>query len=180
MGIAVYYPLNNPPEIKMSRHKHADLMLSWAAGESIQFINCEDEWEDVEYPCWDENTEYRITPKFRNKHYELIKAYAEGKVIQKFSSLDNEWVDVREPMWFYHYEFRLKPEWYHYIPKQGVICWVSDCDPNLKNDIRLIQGSYYGSVTKTRLFYCSRRSSETWNYATPLTQEEFNNFNGDI
>ena len=43
------------------QHKHRDLIIAWANGETIQYKN--GEWIDIEWaPSWDVDTEYRIKP----------------------------------------------------------------------------------------------------------------------
>jgi len=40
-------------------HKHRDLIIAWANGEKIQYY-AHHEWANINYPSWDEDTEYRI------------------------------------------------------------------------------------------------------------------------
>jgi hypothetical protein len=61
MGIAVYYPLNNPLEIKMKTpHIHRDVIKAWADGEPIQCYDKDVGWVDINNPKWYENSLYRV------------------------------------------------------------------------------------------------------------------------
>jgi len=48
--------------------------------------------------------------KTPHKHAEIIKAWADGAEIERYSTIDNEWVHVRIPYWIEDYGFRIKPE----------------------------------------------------------------------
>ena len=54
-----------------------------------------------------DDTETNSQPK-KHKHADLIKAWADGAVIQYLS--DNIWIDVENPMWQWEQEYRIKPE----------------------------------------------------------------------
>ena len=43
------------------------------------------------------------------KHWEVIKAHADGKEIQRRYEKNN-WVDEKGPCWFINHEYRVKPE----------------------------------------------------------------------
>jgi len=51
-----------------------------------------------------------------HKHAELIKAWADGDEIERFSKIDNSWHYMEEPDWDKDYEYRVRPkvfqEWY--------------------------------------------------------------------
>jgi hypothetical protein len=49
----------------MTRHKHADLIIAWAKGAKIQFLQAlpNDIWQEVDNPRWMESTQYRIKPE---------------------------------------------------------------------------------------------------------------------
>jgi len=47
--------------------------------------------------------------KTPHKHSEVIKAWADGEIIQIKSPKDEEWTTVDEPMWSPVYEYRVKP-----------------------------------------------------------------------
>lgn len=43
------------------RHKHADLIIAWANGSKIQYLNkAHKDWRDCPDPGWLENYDYRI------------------------------------------------------------------------------------------------------------------------
>lgn len=42
------------------------------------------------------------------KHIDMVKAFAEGKVIQ-FKNYEGEWVDTANPAFLPNYEYRIKP-----------------------------------------------------------------------
>ncbi len=43
------------------RHKHADLIIAWAEGATIEYLH-EGEWWQTDRPQWHEDMEYRIKP----------------------------------------------------------------------------------------------------------------------
>lgn len=46
------------------RHKHADLIIAWANGAKIQYLNkVLNAWRDCSDPGWLENYDYRIKPE---------------------------------------------------------------------------------------------------------------------
>ena len=45
----------------------------------------------------------------KNKHYDCIVAWAEGKQIQVYRRDDN-WITVLSPSWHFSEEYRIKPE----------------------------------------------------------------------
>lgn len=54
--------------------------------------------------------------KTPHKHAELIKAWADGAEIERYSTIDNEWVHAQIPYWKEDYGFRIKPE-----PKPDIV-----------------------------------------------------------
>ena len=55
------------------KHKHADLIHAWADGAEIQRKRNHEDWDDVPYPNWDENTEYRIKPESKPDYVHKTK-----------------------------------------------------------------------------------------------------------
>lgn len=54
------WDLQNVPE----RHKHADLIIAWANGATIQWFDKRPEhWATTSSPMWDNNHHYRIKPE---------------------------------------------------------------------------------------------------------------------
>jgi hypothetical protein len=53
------------------RHKHADLIIAWANGAEIQFLNQFGKWQDT-VPSWSTTCDYRIKPKPSVKKYLLV------------------------------------------------------------------------------------------------------------
>lgn len=47
---------------KETPHIHAEFIKAWADGEQVQFYSC-DNWVNVDRPCWDKRTQYRIKPE---------------------------------------------------------------------------------------------------------------------
>jgi len=45
-----------------TRHKHADLIIAWANGAVIEYLNSFGEWEIGAMPSWNTTFEYRIKP----------------------------------------------------------------------------------------------------------------------
>jgi hypothetical protein len=57
--------------------------------------------------------------KMKHKHAEFIKAWANGDVIEIFSTNYNEWIVVDSPAWCEGHEYRIKPE-----PKPDVVSYA--------------------------------------------------------
>ena len=56
----------------------------------------------------------------KNKHYDMIVAWAEGKQIQNFNENTGEWQDlIAPPYWIQNFQYRIKPE-----EKQSVVRWL--------------------------------------------------------
>ena len=115
----------------------------------------------------------------RHKWADLIIDWADGVKIQ-FSSVENSddkgWLDCDgTPRWDNEIlKFRRKPkepEWWENIPEHGVLCWVSDIDENIRNIIERIT-----FVVKEDGAYKIRPHETRWKYATPLTNEEIEEF----
>ena len=103
------------------RRAHADLIIAWAEGATIQYFNG-GEWHDMDSPAWHEGSRYRV----KHKHQECIDAYYEGKQIQVFST-KRGWVDVPDdPLWDCEL-YRIKPE-----PKEDIRArlWTHGMDKN--------------------------------------------------
>ncbi len=43
--------------------KHEPTMMLWRDGAKVQVRMISGEWQDIENPSWDEDTEYRLKPK---------------------------------------------------------------------------------------------------------------------
>ena len=46
----------------MHKHKHYDLIVAWAAGAEIEYMEDGGNWHECQKPCWHLNVEYRIKP----------------------------------------------------------------------------------------------------------------------
>ena len=68
----------------MKPHKHAELIKAWADGAVIQFLNCSDDWIDVDNPRWHKEGEYRIKPEEKKPVVRWKWAY----------KTDNSWVEM--------------------------------------------------------------------------------------
>lgn len=57
-----------------------------------------------------------------HKHAAIIKAWADGAVIECYSPPDRQWfvVDIRNPKWHPHLEYRRRPEQQYDLEKYGV------------------------------------------------------------
>jgi len=117
----------------------------------------------------------------RHIHADLIHAWAEGAEIESRRSWGQfGWTTTKNPEWdAAGMEFRIKPEepeWYENIPKQGVLCWVSDYNENLnKQNIRNILAEIIDYDSDKEHKYLDFRGSR-WKYAVPLTNEEIEEF----
>ena len=47
----------------MNKHKHFDLILSFANGSEIEHLNRHGIWEYIQYPSWHDDFVYRIKPE---------------------------------------------------------------------------------------------------------------------
>jgi hypothetical protein len=45
-----------------------------------------------------------------HKHAEIIKAWADGSVIEYYDGIDDKWYDVPNPEWSLSQSYRVKPE----------------------------------------------------------------------
>lgn len=48
------------------KRKHHDLIIAWANGERIQYLNNNREWIYTDIPLWDDSGDYRLEPKTIN------------------------------------------------------------------------------------------------------------------
>jgi hypothetical protein len=149
----------------MERHKHADLIIAWGMGETIQYFD-DDHWYEVREPAWLPDTKYRVKPKDPNPHFTFIKAFAEGKKIERFNSKLQIWEVKDNPDWYESDEYRIKTEWYEEIPEKGILCWVSDNDVKLKRHFDII---YSFDLDLT---YPFKGHVHNWIFAEPFTEEE--------
>ena len=77
--------------------------------------------------------------KTPHKHCELIKAWADGALIEARQGSTTTWVTVKMPMWDGH-EYRIKPEPKPDVVRYGTVwhashnwgCDVAEDDDNLK------------------------------------------------
>jgi hypothetical protein len=107
-----------------------------------------------------------------HKHADLIHAWANGAEIQ-FKGAEG-WFYARNPTWHDDTEYRIKPkepQWWENIPTHGVLCWVSDKNPEIKFGLasitRVEAGNYQEYVDSNDI---------SWSYASPLTNEEIKQF----
>jgi len=45
------------------KHKHYKLIVAWAEGFKIERKDEFNDWEEIENPQWNEDTEYRVQPE---------------------------------------------------------------------------------------------------------------------
>lgn len=69
-------------------HKHKDLIIAWANGASIEFLNTFGEWQSILKPGWDEDTEYRIKPEPKPDTSTYVNVYPGGNVGDGYSGLE--------------------------------------------------------------------------------------------
>jgi hypothetical protein len=67
-------------------HKHSDLIKLWADGAVIQFLNCSDNWIDVDNPRWHKEGEYRIKPEEKKPVVRWLWANINGCLSTEFYS----------------------------------------------------------------------------------------------
>jgi hypothetical protein len=94
----------------MTKHKHYDLIVAWAAGNEIEYLNESDgRWYLASTPVWHGNNEYRIRDPYRelkeaakdpNKEINLIKN-KDGVTYE-----DNDWHSGD------YWQFTEPPDWY--------------------------------------------------------------------
>jgi hypothetical protein len=51
------------PEDTSKYHKHHDLIIQWAKGAEIEYVDYNGVWENAKTPSWSTCMEYRIKPK---------------------------------------------------------------------------------------------------------------------
>lgn len=58
----------------MSKHKHYDYIVAWAAGETIEYFDpSSGEWRLMSQPSWNLTTNFRIQPKELRQYYRISK-----------------------------------------------------------------------------------------------------------
>lgn len=112
---------------------------------------------------------------------EVFQALADGKEVELTNKLREDWIslvygcyDALHTGCFNNYKWRIKPEppkWYENIPSHGVLCWISDRNPELKINVACITKIEVGRSVD----YIDRNDVK-WGYATPLTNEEIKQF----
>ena len=68
------------------KHKHAEIIKAWADGAEIQFLNCSDNWIDVDNPRWHKEGEYRIKPEEKKPVVRWLWANINGCLSTEFYS----------------------------------------------------------------------------------------------
>ena len=114
----------------------------------------------------------------RHKWADFIHLWAEGAKIE-YNNIENPddygWLDDNEPCWHSeNLKFRIKPKesaWWENMPEHGVLCWVSDIDETTKTTIERIT-----FVLNEDDFFRFQSYESRWKYATPLTNEEIEEF----
>ncbi len=67
-------------------HKHRDLIIAWANGAEIQYLNLIGIWKTTKSPRWFIDRDYRIKPKETSELEKLIKEHkAMGETIDKLT-----------------------------------------------------------------------------------------------
>jgi len=63
------------------KHIHADVIIAWANGASIEYKTSMGNWMYLENPSWSKDTEYRIKPEPKPDmvmYFEVRKPYGEN------------------------------------------------------------------------------------------------------
>lgn len=78
----------------MKPHKHKDLIIAWATGETVQIKSALNDWIDIqeyfgtlESPIWYSGMEYRITPEPTPDFYKYIVFDAPKSLNSKFEQI---------------------------------------------------------------------------------------------
>jgi hypothetical protein len=142
-------------------------------------------WEPLSY-----DYPSHLAKEHFNKHKEDIMSLTRQEVFQALA--DGKTIELKNPSWadyrpldhtnylplksdsFNNFDWRIKPkplEWYENIPSQGVLCWVSDKNPKIKFGLACITKVAVGNYQE----YVDRNDI-SWSYATPLTNEEIEQF----
>ncbi len=74
-----------------------------------------------------------------HKHAEVIKAWADGAEIERFSTVDKDWVSVDSPNWYPENKYRIKPQ-----PKTDIVFVVGAPDADGQN--RCLEHRYSGET----------------------------------
>jgi hypothetical protein len=114
-----------------------------------------------------------------HKHAEIIKAWADGAIIQFYNKEKTSWEDVQwnKPEWDIDTEYRVKPElllWYKQIPPQGIICYVWDNETVEQIKQVTIIKSY--DEKQYYKFMGINSNEDCWQNAEPLTEKELLSF----
>jgi hypothetical protein len=142
-------------------------------------------WEPLSY-----DYHSHLAKEHFNKHKEDIMSLTRKEVLQALA--DGKTIELKNPRWadyrpldhtnylplksdsFNNFDWRIKPKppkWYENIPEQGILCWISDRNPELKINIACITKIMVGRYVD----YIDRNGVK-WGYATPLTNEEIEQF----
>ena len=109
----------NAPTVRY-KHPHDAAIRAWLDGETLQYrVNENNPWCGLRaadsphvdsIPTFDKKWQYRIKPK-PHKHADLIKAWADGAIIQYKDTIDNVWMDCydSQPLWYPAVSYRVKP-----------------------------------------------------------------------
>ena len=73
------------------RHKHYDLILEWACGAEIEYLDGE-QWIKALTPSWYEFREYRIKPE--PKPDIVLYAYSENCKNDGYAFMSSAWSDI--------------------------------------------------------------------------------------
>ena len=46
-----------------NKHKHYNLIMAWANGAKVQYLDFSGGWHSIDNPFWDEDIEHRIKPE---------------------------------------------------------------------------------------------------------------------
>jgi len=55
-----------------NKHKHYDMIITWANGHKIQYSRNKEYWADDLNPTWEHTCYYRVKPKPKVKKWQLV------------------------------------------------------------------------------------------------------------
>ena len=133
-------------------------MIAYSKGEEILWLSTLGKWYEVETPDFYIGSIYVIN----DKHVEARKAFALGEPIE-FQTPSGLWHNTQNPKWIDDITYRpKKEEWWYDIPKEGILCWVTD-----------ILGNRYTAqiiIDKDNRFKAT--TGTLWKFAEPVNSSE--------
>ena len=101
-----------------------EMIDAQASGVLFEFLGTNGKWSfqsSLNFDC--DSSRYRVAPvqpRKKHIHHELIKAWADGAVIEYRYNDTRQWDDIQCPTWQSYIQYRIKP-----IPKSDVVVYAT-------------------------------------------------------